>query len=368
MPAPAMLSYFSPAAYFKDVPIVPNAPTVFNSPVSYSITPALPTGLVFNTTTGIISGTPIELAIEADYTITATNTFGSSNFILKLTVNTDPASNKDIFLERHTENEFDLGNVPNTLDQLNIASDGRPKRRARSKPNRVNLVPQEFNNLLEDQGVYVRVTPVILCPNRTDLGDTNHVLDCPLCRGEQVIEVTENAITDWALIQSITQDKKFEVQGLFDLKDARITFQAHIRVYYWYKVEVLHFSSIYNQIIKRASGNTDKSRYLPAQNISPPQNKTRDTPYICVDSSGNRYHLDIDYSVNGKVITWLTANRPAFDTLYSISYPVMPTFRILETIHDNRYYYIDHKQLDKVPVNLPQQAVIRWDYMAKLNQ
>ena len=46
--------------------------------VSWSITPALPAGLSFNTSTGEINGTPTAVSPSATYTITATNAGGSA--------------------------------------------------------------------------------------------------------------------------------------------------------------------------------------------------------------------------------------------------------------------------------------------------
>jgi len=57
---------------------------------SYSISPALPTGLSFNTTDGTISGTPTVTSAATDYTITATNASGTSNSIINITV--DPTT------------------------------------------------------------------------------------------------------------------------------------------------------------------------------------------------------------------------------------------------------------------------------------
>jgi hypothetical protein len=48
--------------------------------VQYSILPALPTTLNLNTTTGVISGTPVELMSPTKYTITATYEFGTNTF------------------------------------------------------------------------------------------------------------------------------------------------------------------------------------------------------------------------------------------------------------------------------------------------
>ena len=52
----------------------------------YSITPSLPDGLTFDTTTGIISGTPTATMPSSDYTITATNPFGQGTFVITISV------------------------------------------------------------------------------------------------------------------------------------------------------------------------------------------------------------------------------------------------------------------------------------------
>ena len=53
---------------------------------SYAISPAAPAGLTFNTTTGLLSGTPTTVADATAYTITATNASGSATRTFTLTV------------------------------------------------------------------------------------------------------------------------------------------------------------------------------------------------------------------------------------------------------------------------------------------
>jgi len=92
---PTGLSYStSPASYSLGVTIANNLPQFSGggAPVSFSVTPALPSGLNINSTTGIISGTPLAAAATSIYTITAQNTGGSASFGLSITVINLPPS------------------------------------------------------------------------------------------------------------------------------------------------------------------------------------------------------------------------------------------------------------------------------------
>jgi hypothetical protein len=55
--------------------------------ITYSISPSLPTGLSLNTSTGVISGTPTSVQSLTSYTVTATNSFGSTTASISITVN-----------------------------------------------------------------------------------------------------------------------------------------------------------------------------------------------------------------------------------------------------------------------------------------
>ncbi|MBK9225070.1 MAG: putative Ig domain-containing protein, partial [Flavobacterium sp.] len=86
--APSALSYNSPNVFTKDVAIAPLNPSVSGGAVvSYSITPSLPLGLNFDTASGVISGTPSVISSSATYTVTATNSGGSTSFDVVITVN-----------------------------------------------------------------------------------------------------------------------------------------------------------------------------------------------------------------------------------------------------------------------------------------
>jgi len=238
-----------------------------------------------------------------------------------------------------------------------IASDNRYVKRKRAKPGAVGFVPREFDNLLEDQGARIRITPSVLCPNRTSLTDTNHVLDCPVCFGDEVVDLAGECRESWASITGIKLDKRFEENGIFDVRDAKMTFQAGVRVYYWYKVEILDFASTFNQILNKSDTDYDATRYETTPNCG--------LQYHCIDNAARKYYQNEHFKADGHGIRWISPVRPAVGTLFSLIYPILPTFRILELLNDSRYYYIGFKQKEKTPVDLPQQAVVRWDYLSK---
>lgn len=243
-----------------------------------------------------------------------------------------------------------------------LANNKVREKRHPTKPNRVDLMPAEFDNLIEDQGIKVLITPTALCPNRDSIEGTNHKLDCPVCFGDEVLEIKDRAVETWAFIQGVTLDKRYESNGVFDMKDAQMTVPANVRISYMYKVEVLDFSATFNQLILRGrrgpDDNSDYLRYRPSRNSN--------VPFYLVDSNGKEYirHRDFDVYEDEKVLQWKTSNRPALNTVYSVLYPTLPTFRVIELLHDARFYYRAFKKAVKEPVHLPQQALLRWDYLA----
>ncbi|RZJ71961.1 putative Ig domain-containing protein [Flavobacterium sp.] len=91
--APTALSYTTPNVFTVGSAISALNPTVAGTVTSYSISPNLPAGLNFNTTTGVISGTPTAISATATYTVTATNVSGSATFGISITVNADAPNN-----------------------------------------------------------------------------------------------------------------------------------------------------------------------------------------------------------------------------------------------------------------------------------
>ncbi len=89
--AEPIISYTSPQSYVVGTAISTLTPTVQNAVTSFSITPSLPAGLSFDTNTGSITGTPTTATVAANYTVTATNSFGSGTASIQITVDAPPS-------------------------------------------------------------------------------------------------------------------------------------------------------------------------------------------------------------------------------------------------------------------------------------
>jgi hypothetical protein len=63
------------------------SPTATGTISSYTVSPALPSGLTLNASSGVISGTPTVMQPATSYTVTASNTGGSTSFALSILVN-----------------------------------------------------------------------------------------------------------------------------------------------------------------------------------------------------------------------------------------------------------------------------------------
>ena len=91
---PTDLTYSSNSAvYAINQPIPNNTPSHGGGEViSYTISQAVPTGMSFNTTTGIISGTPTVNSVPTNYLVTAINPAGTAIKTITLTVLRDGSS------------------------------------------------------------------------------------------------------------------------------------------------------------------------------------------------------------------------------------------------------------------------------------
>jgi hypothetical protein len=109
---PTNLSYSTPNVFTINETITNLEPTVSGENLSFSISPSLPSGLNFDTSTGIISGTPTALQSATDYEVTATNTGGSTSFVLSIEIIDAAPTN----LSYSTPNVFTINETITSLE------------------------------------------------------------------------------------------------------------------------------------------------------------------------------------------------------------------------------------------------------------
>ncbi len=91
---PSHLSYPSPVKAVVGVALTPLSPRISGTVEHYAVTPALPPGVVLDSTSGLITGTPSVASTLAPYTITASSLAGNTSFVFLLDVSApSPGSN-----------------------------------------------------------------------------------------------------------------------------------------------------------------------------------------------------------------------------------------------------------------------------------
>ena len=83
---PSHLSYASPVNGAVGAALTPLRPRIAGTVEHYAVTPALPPGVVLDSTSGVITGTPSIARTLAPYTITASSLAGSTSFVFLLSV------------------------------------------------------------------------------------------------------------------------------------------------------------------------------------------------------------------------------------------------------------------------------------------
>ena len=87
---PNSLSYVSPVSATVGAALAPLSPSIAGTVDHYAVSPTLPPGILLDSTSGILSGTPTEARNLAPYTITANSLAGNTRFVLLLTVTPAP--------------------------------------------------------------------------------------------------------------------------------------------------------------------------------------------------------------------------------------------------------------------------------------
>ena len=93
---PSNLSYPNPVEGTVGAALKPLIPRIAGTVEHYSVTPALPAGVVLDGTSGLIAGTPSVARTLTPYTITASGQAGNTSFIFLLAVAAPPPDSNQV--------------------------------------------------------------------------------------------------------------------------------------------------------------------------------------------------------------------------------------------------------------------------------
>ena len=190
---------------------------------------------------------------------------------------------------------------------------------------KVALQPDKFDNLVSQQGVKVRVYRTTFCPNVKSVDGAEHDISCPLCHGSGFVD--RYPIETYAVIQSQELDTKHFAEGLFDGNSVKATFMQGVELQYFTLVELLDFTDLYFERVKRQLGLVDVLRY-PGIRVN-----------LLIDANGQEYFEGSDFRLNPSGdIMWLPESRqPERGVICSINYDTQVRFRAIKAGHVNRF-------------------------------
>ena len=190
---------------------------------------------------------------------------------------------------------------------------------------KVGLQPDKFDNLVSQQGVKVLVYRTTFCPRVSSIDGAEHDITCPLCRGSGFLD--RYPIETFAAMQAQVLEPKHFAEGIYDGNSVQATFMQGVDLQYFTLIELLDFTDLYFERVKKQEGLIDVLRY-PGTRVN-----------LLIDAFGQEYYEGSDFRLNpsGDVM-WLPESRqPERGTIYSINYETKVRFRAIKAMHANRY-------------------------------
>jgi hypothetical protein len=229
----------------------------------------------------------------------------------------------------------------------------------------VSIRGESWDQLAENRGIRFTHRIAAPCPNMKRLVDNNHDPLCPFCDGSQILYVQDKEI--FGTFSSNTLEKMFEVQGVWEIGTAVVTFpteypdgtQADFNVFD--KLVCPDFQ-IRLSDLKEYNGSGSTSTKYPIINVC-------DMTSV-VAGVLTKHVQGVDFNIVDGNIVWVVGKEPAYDDLeemgsvLSITYSANPVYNVLQTMHEIRAT----QQMvngQKIAKRLPQQVLVKRDFLFK---
>lgn len=222
-----------------------------------------------------------------------------------------------------------------------------------------------FDQLLNNRGIRFIHKMAAPCPNMKSLLDNNHDPECTFCDQSQILYVEEKEI--WGALSGNSLEKLFEIQGVWEVGTAVITFPAE------YKDGTQADFNVFDQLMcpdfqVRLS---DLKEYngLPVTSTKYPIQKIVNITSVSAGALKN-YIQDIDFTLVDGEIEWIVGMEPSYNNIeeigevLSITYVANPVYNVLQTLHELR---VTQELVNGVKTarRLPQQVLVKRDFLFK---
>lgn len=224
---------------------------------------------------------------------------------------------------------------------------------AEHKSGRVDLDPAQFEKLIQEKGVRVKVFRTVFCPNVKSIDGAEHNIDCDMCNGSGFLD--RHPLCTLSFIQNQGLEKLPFVEGMVDGNSVAATFPAGVELQYFTLVQLQDFTEPFFQRVKRQQGNVDVLKYK-ATNVN-----------MLVDGDGKEYYQENDFTLdpNGSIL-WKGDKSPMPGTIYSIHYEACVQFRAVRAMHTNRFTQVFSKSAGgALHVKLPEQWLLQKEFLVK---
>jgi hypothetical protein len=200
---------------------------------------------------------------------------------------------------------------------------------------RVDLQIGDFDKLIQQKGINLRIYRSFYCPNVKSVDGAEHEIDCNLCNGSGFMDV--DPITTKGFIQNQDLDRILDgAAGQHDGNMVSISFLSGIELQYFTRIELCDYTDLYYQRVMRKPGSfTDILKYKACR------------VNVLVDKNNVMYYQDQDFKLdaNGNV-RWITTGSginevkkraPADEVIYSIHYETHVQYRAVKAMHVSRF-------------------------------
>lgn len=226
---------------------------------------------------------------------------------------------------------------------------------------------ESFDQLLNNRGIRFIHRIAAPCPNMGVLNDNNHDPECPFCDQSQILYVEEKEI--WGVLSSNTLEKLYEIQGVWEVGTAVITFPTE------YNDGVQADFNVFDQLVcpdfqVRLS---DLKEYdnLPTMGTKYPIHHVVNITSV-VNNALKTYTEGTDFNIVAGRIEWIAGQEPSYNDIeetgevLSITYVANPVYNVLQTLHELRVTqeFVDGQKTAK---RLPMQVLVKRDFLFNAN-